>query len=176
MASLLFGLCCINWLGVVWRALPPSDPPEHETGLVVGYVQSGKTLSFETVISLARDNGYGIVIVLSLLQSISGGTSVLALISTIETSIAAEPKMREKLWANVINDLGSDFSASLDRRFDTSYADRNLNIFLMEDIPKPSTSSDPPITAIRFLADCTGVKSSIADFSKDGLRAIFECN
>jgi hypothetical protein len=50
---------------ILGRCLPPTDPPEHETGLVVGYVQSGKTLSFETVISLARDNGYGIVIVLS---------------------------------------------------------------------------------------------------------------
>lgn len=118
-------------------------------------------------------NGTGFVVSI-LLQSISGGTSVLELISTIETSVAAEPKMREKLWANVISDLGSDFSASLDRRFDTSYADRNLNIFLMEDIPKPSTSNDPRVTAIRFLADCTGVKSSIADFSADGLRAIFE--
>ena len=50
---------------ILGRCLPPADPPEHETGLVVGYVQSGKTLSFETVISLARDNGYGMVIVLS---------------------------------------------------------------------------------------------------------------
>lgn len=30
-----------------------------------GYVQSGKTMSFETVIALARDNGYGLVIVLA---------------------------------------------------------------------------------------------------------------
>ncbi|HEX4029196.1 MAG TPA: Z1 domain-containing protein [Terracidiphilus sp.] len=50
---------------ILGRCLPPTSPPEHETGLVVGYVQSGKTLSFETVISLARDNGYGIIIVLS---------------------------------------------------------------------------------------------------------------
>ena len=50
---------------ILGRCLPPTDPPSQETGLVVGYVQSGKTLSFETVISLARDNGYGIVIVLS---------------------------------------------------------------------------------------------------------------
>jgi len=50
---------------ILGRCLPPTKPAEHETGLVVGYVQSGKTLSFETVISLARDNGYGLVIVLS---------------------------------------------------------------------------------------------------------------
>ena len=34
----------------------------QRTGLVVGYVQSGKTLSFTTVIALARDNGYRLII------------------------------------------------------------------------------------------------------------------
>ena len=48
---------------ILGRCLPPTDPAGAETGLVVGYVQSGKTMSFETVISLARDNGYGMVIV-----------------------------------------------------------------------------------------------------------------
>jgi Putative PD-(D/E)XK family member, (DUF4420) len=108
-----------------------------------------------------------------LLQSISGGTSILELIATIEAGIEAEPKMREKLWANVISDLGSDFNSSLDRRFDTSYADRNLTIFLAADIPKPSTGNDPRVTAIRFVADCTGISSSVADSSTDGLRFIF---
>lgn len=36
-----------------------------ETGLVIGYVQSGKTLSFTSVISLAADNEYRIIIVLA---------------------------------------------------------------------------------------------------------------
>lgn len=50
---------------ILGRCLPPTEPEGRETGLVVGYVQSGKTMSFETVISLARDNGYGLVIVLA---------------------------------------------------------------------------------------------------------------
>ena len=50
---------------ILGRCLPPTDPAGRETGLVVGYVQSGKTLSFETVISLARDNAYGVVVVLA---------------------------------------------------------------------------------------------------------------
>ena len=50
---------------ILGRCLPPTESGTPETGLVVGYVQSGKTLSFETVIALARDNGYGIVIVLA---------------------------------------------------------------------------------------------------------------
>lgn len=48
---------------ILGRCLPPTASGGRETGLVVGYVQSGKTMSFETVISLARDNGYGMVIV-----------------------------------------------------------------------------------------------------------------
>lgn len=48
---------------ILGRCLPPTEQSGSETGLVVGYVQSGKTMSFETVISLARDNGYGLVIV-----------------------------------------------------------------------------------------------------------------
>jgi hypothetical protein len=47
----------------------PNTPSNHETGLVIGYVQSGKTLSFTTVAALARDNNYPIVIVMA-------GTSV----------------------------------------------------------------------------------------------------
>ncbi|WP_126284938.1 Z1 domain-containing protein [Burkholderia stagnalis] len=50
---------------ILGRCLPPTETGAAETGLVVGYVQSGKTLSFETVIALARDNGYGVVIVLA---------------------------------------------------------------------------------------------------------------
>lgn len=47
---------------ILGRCLPPDVEKGRETGLVIGYVQSGKTMSFETVISLARDNKYGMVI------------------------------------------------------------------------------------------------------------------
>ena len=45
------------------RGIDPDGQPAQETGLVVGYVQSGKTLSFTTVIGLARDNKFPLVIV-----------------------------------------------------------------------------------------------------------------
>ena len=41
---------------------PNSTNRDQRTGLVVGYVQSGKTLSFTTAIALARDNGYRLII------------------------------------------------------------------------------------------------------------------
>ena len=56
-------------ISILSKCVPPDAPPRQETGLVIGYVQSGKTLSFTTVASLAQDNGYQIVIVIT-------GTSV----------------------------------------------------------------------------------------------------
>lgn len=49
--------------GILARCNPPGTN-KGKAGLVVGYVQSGKTLSLTTVSSLARDNGYGMIIVL----------------------------------------------------------------------------------------------------------------
>jgi hypothetical protein len=43
----------------------PNNPTNHETGIVIGYVQSGKTLSFTTLAALARDNNYQVVIVIA---------------------------------------------------------------------------------------------------------------
>jgi hypothetical protein len=51
--------------GVLSKSIPPTAAPESTTGLVLGYVQSGKTLSFTTVAALARDNGYPLVIVIT---------------------------------------------------------------------------------------------------------------
>ena len=42
-----------------------NTPTNSETGIVIGYVQSGKTLSFTTLAALARDNNYQIVIVIA---------------------------------------------------------------------------------------------------------------
>ena len=52
-------------ISVLSKCAPPTAPPKQETGLVIGYVQSGKTLSFTTVAALARDNGYQMVIVIA---------------------------------------------------------------------------------------------------------------
>ncbi len=53
-------------LDIIARCVPPNDETDRqETGLVVGYVQSGKTLSFTTVAALACDNRFPLVIVLS---------------------------------------------------------------------------------------------------------------
>lgn len=51
---------------IIARCVSPiEDEDAQETGLVVGYVQSGKTLSFTTVAALACDNRFPLIIVLS---------------------------------------------------------------------------------------------------------------
>lgn len=52
-------------LQILGRCVPPNEPAGTETGLVVGYVQSGKTMSFTTVAALARDNDYHLIIVIA---------------------------------------------------------------------------------------------------------------
>lgn len=50
---------------IIGHGQDPAGPDGQQTGLVVGYVQSGKTLSFTTVIALARDNQLPLVIVVA---------------------------------------------------------------------------------------------------------------
>jgi hypothetical protein len=50
---------------ILSKSVDPQTATGSETGLVVGYVQSGKTLSFTTVMALARDNGFQLVIVVA---------------------------------------------------------------------------------------------------------------
>lgn len=50
---------------ILGTGLPPNSPGQSRTGLVVGFVQSGKTASFTTVAALARDNEFRLVIVVT---------------------------------------------------------------------------------------------------------------
>lgn len=52
-------------MSIFSKCLYPKSSDAQDLGLVVGRVQSGKTASFETVIALARDNGYKLVIILA---------------------------------------------------------------------------------------------------------------
>lgn len=50
---------------VLAQCVPPTASSGRETGLVIGYVQSGKTMSFTALAALARDNGYKLIVVIS---------------------------------------------------------------------------------------------------------------
>lgn len=51
--------------GILGTGRPPGITGPSRTGLVVGFVQSGKTASFTTVAAMARDNQFRLVIVIT---------------------------------------------------------------------------------------------------------------
>lgn len=51
--------------GIMKACGNPNLPYFNETGIVLGYVQSGKTLSFTTLAAMAKDNLYQVVIVIA---------------------------------------------------------------------------------------------------------------
>jgi hypothetical protein len=52
-------------VSILSRAPSPTQLREPSTGLIMGYVQSGKTLSFTAVTALARDNGFQLVVLIT---------------------------------------------------------------------------------------------------------------
>ena len=52
-------------VNILSRCPNPQADPGRETGLVIGKIQSGKTLSFTSLIGLAASNGYRIIVVLA---------------------------------------------------------------------------------------------------------------
>lgn len=50
---------------ILGRCVDPKGASETATGLVVGKVQSGKTMSFTALTALAHDNGYGLVVIIA---------------------------------------------------------------------------------------------------------------
>jgi len=50
---------------ILGRCINPAGSIDGTTGLVVGFVQSGKTLSFTTLCALAHDNNFGLIILIA---------------------------------------------------------------------------------------------------------------
>ena len=112
-----------------------------------------------------------------LLQPLTGGLGILDLARRIEETLFSDTELRLKLWRNIASALGSDFSASLDRQFDVSFADKNLVVFSMLDIPRPEKPIDPRVTALRFIVELTTVVPSLPGQPKQELaRALAIAN
>ena len=58
-------LLAMETAGILASCPNPQSPERSVAGLVTGYVQSGKTRSFEALLSMARDNGYRMMVVLA---------------------------------------------------------------------------------------------------------------
>ncbi|RZT76417.1 putative PD-(D/E)XK family protein DUF4420 [Azospira oryzae] len=117
---------------------------------------------------LESPNGRGLIVSV-LLQPLTNGIGVMDLAARIDEALHGDTELRQRLWANITAALGSDFSEKLDRRFDFSFAERNVAIFNMPDIPAPDRPKDARITNVRFRVDLTNVVSSVA---KPALRTL----
>lgn len=108
-----------------------------------------------------------------LLQPLTDGVGILDLAVTIEKGLMRVPSARRKLWKNVSVALGGDFSDKLDRRYDPVFAEKNLVIYSINDIPRPANPSDQRVTAIRFISDLSSVTSSLKSPSLLTLASLF---
>jgi hypothetical protein len=87
---------------ILGRSMEPGSLGQ-ETGLVVGYVQSGKTLSFTTVAALARENKFQLIIVIA-------GTSIQLSEQSkdrLRVDLGITPD-RPRTWAPFVNPLKAD--------------------------------------------------------------------
>ncbi|ELX3859082.1 hypothetical protein QKZ66_002733 [Salmonella enterica] len=98
-------------ISILSRGVSPEIENGQETGLVVGYVQSGKTMSFETVAALARDNGFHMVIVVA-------GTSnpLLAQSSSrLKKDLGLNDSRRGRRWVQLENPSSYDTAGQVIR-------------------------------------------------------------
>lgn len=86
------------------KGVPPSAADGQLTGLVIGYVQSGKTMSFETVTALARDNGFPIVIVVAGISNPLLDQST----SRLSRDLRLDEPGRERRWIQFPKNPGDD--------------------------------------------------------------------
>jgi hypothetical protein len=94
-------------VAILSKATPTNVAVGTQTGLVVGYVQSGKTMSFETVAALARDNRFQVVIVVA-------GTSTPLLdqsTSRLKRDLQLDDPSRARRWLQVMNPSNDETTA-----------------------------------------------------------------
>ncbi|MDE2816048.1 MAG: alpha-1,4 polygalactosaminidase [Chloroflexota bacterium] len=89
---------------ILGRGISPQHEAGTETGLVVGYVQSGKTMSFETAAALARDNGFQMVIL------VAGASNPLLEQSTsrVRRDFRLDDSSRARRWIHFQNPENDD--------------------------------------------------------------------
>ena len=98
----------------------PIDVNNDSTGLVIGEIQSGKTLSMTSVSAMAKDNGFGIIIV------ISGNVTPLA----SQTAERIMGELEGRKWFKIINNPGEQWRSEqyLDdiKTFVGNFKDKNI--------------------------------------------------
>ena len=93
---------------------------------------------------------------------------------SIETGLLGNVELREKLWSQVLQALGKNFSDALDRRFDVEFALLNLAAIPMKHVPTVSRPTDYRISAIRFKVDLSDLAIEGASVGATALKEVFK--
>ena len=107
------------------------------------------------------------------LKALNAGEGVLDLAKKIERDLNGDVCLQAKLWALLVQSLGSDFSEALDRRFDVDLAAKLLKVFRMEDVPSLPPISDGRISSVKFKSDLSSVQPSLGANGVAALKALF---
>lgn len=117
-------------------------------------------------------SGNGTVISVMLRPS-NDGVGVMDLAQDIEAALEGIAELREKLWSQVLQSLGNDFSNALDRKFDVDFALRHLAVFAVQNIPSVNSPLDSRITSVRFKVDLAEQCAEVPGGGAAALRAVF---
>lgn len=121
-------------IGILSRCIAPSTTAGSQTGLVIGNVQSGKTLSFTTVSALARDNGFRMVIVITGISLGLFSQSTQRLVNDLQLMTRQQGQPRK--WKHFPNpsirgDVQPTIQSTLDEWRDRTVPERELQTVLI---------------------------------------------
>ncbi len=105
---------------------------------------------------LASTPSYDVVVASVLLRASSAGASVLDLARRVISLIDSDRIAVNKIWHNVAEALGNNFSDESSVRFDEPYARKNLRFISASRIPRP-TCQDAGVFDIRFKIDISPI-------------------
>jgi len=115
-------------------------------------------------------SGDATVMIASILLRRSGsGEGVMELANRIVRHLNPASPLATKLWMNVAESLGSDFSDQIDVRFDSKYAAQSLRLIKSIEIPRPVVT-DARVHDVHFKVDVT----SVAEMSSMNLEQFCE--
>jgi Putative PD-(D/E)XK family member, (DUF4420) len=108
-----------------------------------------------------------------MLRTSNDGIGVMGMARAIEADLQGNVELREKLWSQVLQALGQNFSDALDRRFDADFALLNFAAIPMRKIPSVQRPSDPRISTIRFRVDLSDLKNLNSNIGASALQEVF---
>jgi hypothetical protein len=144
----------------------PSEEASAETGLALGFVQSGKTMSFTSLIAMARDNDYQVIIVVAGVSNVLVAQSVERLKKDLQLNGANSREWRIVENPTLSNGL-EDIRATI-QEYKTDLLDRSMQRTTIIVVMKNKKRLESLIQVIEKLQqEFKGVPTLIVDDEAD---------